>query len=555
MKNKKILVLGGVAAGPAAAAKARRVDEKAEIILLEKDQHISYGTCGLPYYLSRVIPNEKDLLIQTPEAFFARHNVQVLLGTEVIQILPDQKKVIAMQKDQRLELVYDELIYALGAKPIIPPFAQTAYANVFTLRNWTDLQKMDAFLQTQKPKHVLIIGAGLIGLETAENLKKMGKAVTVLEKLPQVLPPFDADMAMAAQLELEGAGIHVRTGVGASSFTLSGDRVTGVVLETGEILSADAVLLSIGVMPNTQLLAEAGAKLGFKNTLQVNEKMETSLPNIYAAGDCAQTTQLLTQKPVWLPLGSHANKMGRAAGANAAGGNEIFTGALGTTIAKICDLTVARTGLNMRELNELGWDYGVSYIHAGSHASYYPGAHDVAIKLTFSQKDGTVWGAQIVGADGVDKRVDVLATAIYAKLKVSDLALLDLAYAPPFSSAKDPVNVSGYVSENIRKYQCQPYAPFDFAEKIKNPDVFVLDVRSAAEHQAGTVAGSHLIPLEQLRSRLNEIPRQKSILLFCEKGLRGYLAALILRQNHFEQVHNLAGGFSSWKQAGLPVKK
>lgn len=549
MSTRRYLIVGGVAAGTSAAAKARRCDEKAEILLFEKGPHISYAGCGLPYYLGRVIPEREKLLVISPEVFQVRNNVQLFLNHEATALRPQEKVLIVrdLVHGQERAYSYDKLVLATGALPIIPPLPGRELNHVYTLRNVTDMDWIDRCLVQLQPRRAVVIGGGLIGLEMVEAFLACGLEVTLVEKLPQVLPPFDPEMAALVEKHLRDKGVRLLLGDGVGRFTGENGVLRAVETEKGEILPADIALLAIGIRPNVQLAAEAGLAIGSTRAIAVNEFLQTSDPNIYAAGDCSESVHLVTGKTIWMPLGSVANKQGRIAGANMAGRQEVFKGVLGTTIVKICDLAVAKTGLNEREAQAEGFDVATAYLHPDDHAHYFPGAFPVRLKMVVDRSDGRLLGAQAIGIDGVDKRIDVLATALYNRMSAEELFQLDLAYAPPFAPAKDPVNVAGAMVQDIRRGDVRVVSPTELQQWLQQGSrPFLLDVRDLGEWERGHLLGAVWIPLPCLRERLAEVPRDREVVVYCGVGLRGYLATRILMQSGYEQVFNLSGGLASW---------
>lgn len=544
---KRIIIVGGVAAGTSAAARARRCDESADITIFEKGEHISYAGCGLPYYISGVIEEREDLLVQTPEAFERRHNVAVRTCHEVTSIGPAQKQVAVrdLRTGAHTAHAYDSLILALGARPVVPPIPGVDLGRIFTLRSISDADRIHDLVDQEHPRRAVIVGGGLIGLEMAEGLLRKGVSVTVAEQLNQILSPLDWEMAEIVRTHLEGQGVQVIISDGVARFEGQDGIVSRVITASRQALDVDLVILCIGIRPNVDLAKKAGVEIGKTGAIAVNEFMETSIPGIYAAGDCAETRSLVTGEPVWLPLGSVANKQGRTAGENAVGGRARFRGALGTAIAKVCDLAAARTGLTEREARERGMDVVTAYIHPDAHAHYYPGAEPLHIKLIADQASGRLLGAQAVGAQGVDKRIDVFATAIHNGMTAQGLFDLDLAYAPPFSSAKDPVIVAGLVAEGCRTGICLSAGELKrMKDSARNLDL--IDVRDPDEYAQGHLPGARNLPLSDLRSRLDEIDRTRDVVVYCKVGLRGYLASRILRNHAFPSVFNLSGGLLSW---------
>ncbi len=549
MKRRRILVVGGVAAGPSAAAKARRCDEGAEIRLFEKGPHISYAGCGLPYYVSGAVRDRQKLLVMTPEAFRARHNVEVLTRHEVTQIDPEKKRVRVrnLKEGEERWYEYDALVLATGARPVVPPIPGVEAANVFTLRTIPDADAIIQSAARAEARSAVVVGGGLIGLEMAEALLARGLQVTIIEKMDQVLAPLDQEMALPVQKHLEEKGVRVLTGEGVEGFEVSSGAVTGVRTQGGAVLPADLVLLSVGVRPDVDLAQAAGVKLGPTGAIATGDRMQTNLEDIYAAGDCAESRNRVTGEAVWAPLGSVANRHGRTAGANAAGAEARFGGVLGSGVVKVCDLTAAWTGLSEREARARGLRVEVSHVHPLNRAHCYPEAKPLAIKLVVNAPDGRLLGAQAIGREGTDKRIDVLATAIYNGMTAHDLFDVDLAYAPPFAPAKDPVAVAGIVAGNTVDGEVRNITPGDLKRRLDAAaDLVLVDVRTQEEYRAGHLPGALNIPLEELRQRCGELWPDRETVVYCRQGLRGYLAARILMQKGFSRVFNLGGGTLTW---------
>ncbi|MDU2064171.1 MAG: CoA-disulfide reductase [Sporomusaceae bacterium] len=540
--SKKVLIIGGVAGGASAAARLRRLDETAEIIMFERDEYISFANCGLPYYIGETIMERGNLLVQTPESFNSRFNIDVRVNSEVTAINPEKKTVTVNSKEKGIyEESYDSLILSPGAKAIRPPIPGIDSSRIFTLRNIPDTDSIKEFVDRQDIQSAIIIGGGFIGVEMAENLKDRNLAVTLVEAAPHILAPFDTEMALLVEKELDDQGIQLKLNDGVKAFTDHNESIE-VLLSSGERLTADVVILAIGVAPDTSFLKASGIKLGAKGHIIVNDKLETSLPGVYAVGDAIETSDFVNKQATAVPLAGPANKQGRIAADNIAGLRSTYKGTLGTSILKIFGLTAAATGNNERTLQRLGISYKAIYIHPVSHASYYPGATPLTLKLLFTM-EGRILGAQGVGFDGVDKRIDVIATVIRLNGTVTDLTELELSYAPPFSSAKDPVNMLGYVAENIITGRMDTFTAQDLANyDLEN--VTILDVRTELEFENGHLPGSINIPVDSLRTRMNELDKNKLILEYCQVGLRGYIASRILSQNGF-QVKNMTGGYKS----------
>jgi len=544
-ERKRIVIVGGVAGGASAAARARRLSEEAEIILFERGEHISFANCGLPYHIGGDIPDRKRLLVQTPEAMRRRFRIDVRTQTEVIRIDRAQKLVLARNLATGAEQTepYDVLILSPGAEPVCPSIPGIEATRVFTLRNLSDMDAIKGLVDEEKSRPAVVIGGGYIGLEMAEALRKRGMGVTLIEIADQVMAPADPEMATSLhqQLRLQGVDLRLRTSV--TSFFEEGN-ILHVQLSTGESLTCGLAILAIGVRPDVKLAREAGLAIGQSGGILVDEYLRTSDPHIFAVGDAIEVTDLVGGFPAAIPLAGPANRQGRIAADNALGGNSIYKGTQGTAICKVFDLAFGMTGMSEKSLKRAGIPYEKVYVHPASHASYYPGAHPIALKLIFHPDNGKILGAQAVGADGVDKRIDVLAVALRAGLSVFDLEEMELSYAPPYGSAKDPINYAGFVAANhLRKD-----IGLCHVEEILHPreDQQLLDVRTPAEVEAGSIPGAINIPIDELRGRLEELPRDKELLIICQVGLRGYLACRILSQNGFK-CRNLTGGYKTYQ--------
>lgn len=545
----KHIIIGGVAGGATASARIRRIDEKAEIILLEKGKYISYANCGLPYYIGGVISERERLFLQTPQSFGRRFNVDVRVENEVIAVDPSAKAVTIRRADgaEYME-TYDKLLLSPGASPISPKINGIELEGIFTLRNVADTDAIKHYLETHNINNAVVVGAGFIGLEMAENLAHTGAVVSIVEKLDQVMPPIDFSMAALVHDHLIQKGVNLFLEKSVEEFESKNGQIE-VKLSSGETLLADMVILSIGVRPETKLAVNAGIKTGVTNGIWVDDYLQTSAENVYAVGDAIEFPHPVTKKP-WLNyLANPANRQGRIVADNMVFGNKIkYEGAIGTSIAKVFDLTVASTGLPAKQLMAMDIPYKSSTTHSGSHAGYYPNATNMTLKLTFDPQNGKMYGAQGVGVDGVDKRIDQIALLIKLGGTIFDLIRLEHAYAPPFSSAKDPIAIAGYVASNIISGKM----PVVYWEDIKTADlekITLLDVRTTEEFSLGSIPGAINIPLDDLRNRLKEVPTDKPIYVFCQVGLRGYLAQQILLGNGFKEVYNLSGGFKSYKPA------
>lgn len=552
--NKKYLIVGGVAGGATAAARIRRLTEDAEIILFEKGAYISYANCGLPYYIGGVIEERDRLFVQTPEAFGKRFNIDVRTRSEVIAIHPEKKQVtVRSAEGKEYTENYDKLLLSPGASPVVPPLPGIQSEGIFTLRNVDDTDRIKAYMTAHQVRRTVIVGGGFIGLEMAENLKHAGSQVAVVEMAPQVMGPIDYSMAALVHQHLQQQDVKLYLEQAVERFSREGDELT-VYFKSGISLKADMVLLSIGVRAETRLAQEAGLKLGEMRGIWVDAYLQTSDADIYAVGDAIEYPHPITGKP-WLNfLAGPANRQARIVADNIVLGNRIhYEGAIGTSIAKVFDLTVASTGLPAKRLKQMGIPYLSATIHNGSHAGYYPGSLQMDIKITFSPTDGKLYGAQIVGYDGVDTRIDQYALAIKQGATVEQLTRLEHAYAPPFSSAKDPVAISGYVAGNILSGKMTPLYWREMQQADKS-QVTLVDVRTPDEYALGTIPGAINIPLDNLRERLADIPENQPVYLFCGVGLRGYLASNILKSKGYPDVRNLIGGLKTYNAATATIK-
>ena len=551
--NSKFIIIGGVAGGATAAARIRRNTEQAEIILFEKGEHISYANCGLPYYLGGVIEERERLFVQTPESFGKRFNIDVRVNSEVIGIDTIEKQVHIRTSDGReYTESYDKLLLSPGASPVRPPLPGIDSEGIFTLRNVTDTDRIKSYMQQKEVKNAVIVGGGFIGLEMAENLHHRGIRVSIVEMGNQVMSPIDFSMASLVHKQLQEKGIQLFLGQTVESFTDNSGKVT-VHLKSGIKLESDMVLLSIGVKAETTLARKAGLRLGEMQGIYVNKHMQTSDENIYAVGDAIEYPHPTTGKP-WLNfLAGPANRQARIAADNMVFGNVLsYEGSIGTSIAKVFDITVASTGLPGKRLKQMGIPYLSATTHASSHASYYPGALPMSIKITFSPTDGRLYGAQIVGYDGVDKRIDQYALFIKKGGTTEELTLLEQAYAPPYSSAKDPVAITGYIAGNILSGKMTPL----YWRELSETDISritLVDVRTREEFELGTIPGAINIPLEELRERMKELPMERPVYLFCSVGLRGYLASNILKGNGYRDVRNLIGGLKTYDTSTMQL--
>lgn len=549
------LIIGGVAGGATVAARLRRMDEKANIILFERGKYVSYANCGLPYYIGDTINNREKLFVQTAKGFTDRFRIDIRTEQEVTAIRPDKKEVEIknLSTGETYTETYDKLVLSPGAEPLRPSIEGIGSKKIFTLRNVPDTDTIKNYVNTENPKRAIVVGGGFIGLEMAENLHDLGIQVDVVEMANQVMAPLDFSMAAIVHRQLtdKGVGLHLEDGV--SRFEEKDGGVT-VHLRSGKQIATDMVLLSIGVRPETKLAKDAGLAIGERGGITVNDYMQTSDANIYALGDAVEVRHLVTGQPALIPLAGPANKQGRIVADNIVFGNkEKYPGSIGTSIAKVFDLTVAAAGANAKLLQRNNIPYISSYTHGASHAGYYPGAVPLSIKILFAPENGKLLGAQIVGFNGVDKRIEMLAQVIQRGGTVHDLAELEHAYAPPYSSAKDPVNIAGFVAENILNKKSRIIQWRELAELPA--DTIRIDVRTHDEYKLGTIPGFINIPVDELREHLDELPKEKPIVVTCAVGLRGYLAYRILVQNGFKHVRNLSGGYKTWSVATAPIKE
>ncbi|HEY9900412.1 MAG TPA: FAD-dependent oxidoreductase [Pantanalinema sp.] len=539
----KLVIIGGVAGGATAAARARRLDEHADITVFERGPYVSYANCGLPYFISGDIADRSELLLQTPESFEARYGVRVRVNTEVIRIDREQRRVLVRGAQGEEWVPYDKLILAQGGQPVMPSVSGIDAPHVFKLWTVPDMDRIDDHIAEQKPRTAVVVGGGFIGLEMAEAFKKRGLDTTVVEFQPTVMGVMDAEFGKWVASELEENGVHVETGVGVKA-VLPEDRA--VELSDGRVLPAELVLFSVGVRPELSLAKEAGLELGPSGGLLVDEHLQTSDPFIYAAGDMVEVLQRVSGKRVRVPLAGPANRQGRIAASNALGMPMPYAGALGTSVVKVFEATAAMTGLSEKAAREAGFEVGVAILHKDHHAGYYPGAESIALKLVYERQTAGLLGAQAFGRAGVDKRIDVLATALHGGFTLEDLAELDLAYAPPYSSANDPVNLAAFIGLNDLSGFSPLVTPAELrAEMEAAGGAYVLDVRTPREFEASHLVGAHHIPLDALRDRLDALPRDRRILVHCKSGFRAHLAVRILKQNGFSDVANVTGGYVS----------
>ena len=538
----KVVIVGGVAGGATAAARIRRLDEQAEIVVFERSGYISYANCGLPYYIGDVITDPEELTLQTPESFFSRFRVDMKVRHEVTAIHPERKTVSVknLETDEVFEESYDKLILSPGAKPTQPRLPGVGIDKLFTLRTVEDTFRIKEYINQNHPKSAVLAGGGFIGLELAENLRELGMDVTIVQRPKQLMNPFDADMASMIHSEMRKHGVKLALGYTVEGFEERNGGVD-VLLKDNAPLHADMVVLAIGVTPDTALAREAGLELGIKGSIVVNDRMETSVPDIYAAGDAVQVKHYVTGEDALISLAGPANKQGRIIADNICGGDSRYLGSQGSSVIKVFDMTAATTGINETNARKTGLDVDTVILSPMSHAGYYPGGKVMTMKVVFEKGTYRLLGAQIVGYDGVDKRIDVLATAIHAGLKATQLKDLDLAYAPPYSSAKDPVNMAGFMIDNISKGLKQWH--LHDADKLpRDGSVILLDTRTAWEYSSGHIEGFVNIPVDELRERLDEIEPGKPVYVICQSGLRSYIATRILEGYGYE-AYNFAGGF------------
>jgi len=541
----KVVIIGGVAAGMSTAARLRRLDESAQIVVFEKSQYVSFANCGLPYYIGNQIPEREQLLLQTPATLAETLNIDVRAAQQVLEISPNQKivKVCKLENGEIYEEGYDKLVLCPGAKPIKPKLDGVDNDNILTLRNIEDMDRIKAKLNSSA-KIVCVIGGGYIGVEMAENLAHLGLQVTLIERNSKIIATLDAEMSKDLQDELEAHGVEVKLNHEVQGFTKHGDDSVEVQLQGGQKLHVDRVILAIGVRPDVELLRGTEIQLGPNGGILVNQHMQTSVADIYAAGDAVEVVDAVTQQPALIPLAGPANRQGRVVADNLVGISSRYVSTQATSIIKVFGMTGAGTGASEKHLRAASIPYQKIYLHPYGHATYYPGSKPMHMKVLFSPTDGKLLGAQVVGYDGVDKRIDVLATAIKAGMSVYDLEDLELAYAPPYGSAKDAINMAGFIAANL----LQGRVKFYYAEQLAelNQQAILIDVRGEVEYQAGHIPQAINIPLKQLRQRIQHLPKDKIILLNCMVGMRSYFAQRILMQNGFTDVRTLAGGYKTY---------
>lgn len=538
----KTIIVGGVAGGASAAARLRRLDEKSQIIVMERGDYVSFANCGLPYYIGGEITQESRLTLQTPQSFKARFNIDVRVGNEVLKVDPETRSVTVQdhKTGETYTESYDNLILSPGAEPIKPSIEGVDSSRVFTLRNIPDTMKIKSYLDRNNPRSAVVVGGGYIGVEMAENLKNAGLSVTIVELADHLIAPLDFDMAADVHRYVKGRGIGLVLDNGVKAIREAADGLN-IALDKGD-LNADLLILSVGVRPETTLARQCGIKTNERGSIVVDTHMRTNVEGIYAVGDAVEVTDYITQRPAFIPLAGPANKQGRIAADNICGFDSRYEGTQGSSVLKIFDMTVATTGINEKTAQAAGMDYDKTYIYYGSHAAYYPGATNMSVKALWDKKTHKLLGAQIVGFDGVDKRMDVLATAIRFGAKITDLAKLELCYAPPFGSAKDPVNMLGFVGENVVTGKLKQFFWHDVESLPRDGSVTLLDVRTATEVSRGKIDGFMHIPVDSLRQHLDQIPKGKPVYVHCHSGLRSYIACRILMGNGYD-CYNLAGGW------------
>ncbi len=539
----KVVIVGGVAGGATAAARIRRLDEQAEIVVFERSGYISYANCGLPYYIGGVIEDPEALTLQTPESFFSRFRVTMKVHHEVTAIHPERKAVSVknLETGELFEESYDKLLLSPGAKPTQPRLPGLGSEKIFTLRTVEDTFRIKEYIQEKQPKSAVLAGGGFISLELAENLRELGMDVTIVQRPKQLMNPFDADMAAFIHGEMRKHGVRLALGHTVEGFEEK-DSGVDVLLKDEAPLHADMVVLAIGVSPDTGLAKDAGLELGIKGSILVNDRMETSVPDIYAVGDAVQVKHFVTGQDALIALAGPANKQGRIAADNICGGDSRYAGSQGSSVVKVFDLTAAATGVNETNAGKAGLSVDSVVLSPMSHAGYYPGGKVMTMKVVFEKETYRLLGAQIVGYEGVDKRIDVLATAIRAGLKATELKELELAYAPPYSSAKDPVNMAGFMIENIANGVLKQWHLEDVDKLPRDGSVTLLDTRTVGEYAGGHIDGFTNIPVDELRERLGELDKSKPVYVICQSGLRSYIACRILSGYGFE-CYNFSGGF------------
>ncbi len=541
----RIVIIGGVAGGASAAARARRLSEEAEIIMFERGDYISFANCGLPYHIGGDIPERSRLIVQTPEAMRTRFRIDVRTNCEVMSIDRAKKTVHVLnhKSGEEYDQPYDNIVLSPGAEPFRPPIPGIDLDKVFTLRTINDMDGIQDVLRENAPKRAVVVGGGYIGLEVTEALRQRGIEVTLVELEPQVMVTADPEMAAPIKQQLELHGVDLRLGTSLTGVSEEGNLLR-VALSSGASLLCGLVIMSVGVRPESKLARESGLEVGQRGGIVVDDHMRTNDPDIYAVGDAVEIVELVGGQKMSIPLAGPANRQGRTAADNILGRDSVYKKTQGTAICKVFDLTIGMTGMNEKALKRAGMSYEKVYVHPASHATYYPGAHPISLKLIYDPDNGRVLGAQAAGMSGVDKRIDILAVAIRTGMAVEDLEHLELCYAPPYGSAKDPVNYAGFVASNVRRGD----VALCHYEEVSAPadNQYLLDVRTAKEHAGGSIPGAMLIPVDELRDRLDELPKDKELLVFCQVGLRGYIACRILSQNGFK-CRNFTGGYTTWR--------
>lgn len=557
----KVVIIGGVAGGATAAARLRRLDERAEIIILERSGYVSYANCGLPYYIGGTITDRSKLTLQTPESFRSRFNIDVRVRHEALSIDREARTVLVRRLDGGDEYTetYDKLILSPGAHPVMPDLPGIGSKRLFTLRTVEDTYRIADFIDREGPRRATIVGAGFIGLEMAENLRERGIEVSVVQRGTHVMPVFDADMASLLHNHLREHGVELVLGANVTGFEEEADGAMSTLLADGRTLESDLVILSIGVAPESSLAREAGLAMGLRGSIKVDERMRTSDENIYAVGDAVEVSHVVTGDPALIALAGPANKQGRVAADAICGRASSFSGSQGSSVLKLFELTAAATGLTLEAARRAGIAADAVILSPANHATYYPGSETMTLKVVFEREGGRILGAQAIGREGVDKRIDVIAVAVRARMTAADLTELDLAYAPPYSSAKDPVNMAGFMIENILSGLVEQVSweealdaphPGASIETAGRKAPILLDTRTDREHARAGVAGALHIPLDELRERMGELPRDARLLVFCASGLRSYVACRILSQNGFDCA-NVSGGFGFHEQVSL----
>lgn len=539
----KTIIIGGVAGGATAAARIRRLDEGAQIIVFERSGYISYANCGLPYYIGDVITDPEELTLQTPESFYARFKVDMRVNHEVTAIFPESKSVRVRNliTGDEFDESYDKLLLSPGAKPIVPNMTGISSDKLFTLRTVEDTFRIKEYVNNDSPKSVVIVGGGFIGLELAENLRKIGLDVTIIQLNKQLLTPFDEDMASFIHAQMRKQDIKLALGHQVEGFENTDSGISVLIKDKGS-LEADMAILAIGVEPESKLAKDAGLEIGARNSILVNDRMETSVKDIYAVGDAVQVKHYVTKEDTLISMAGPANKQGRIAADNICGGNSRYLGSQGSSIIKIFDMTAACTGINETTAKRLGLNVDKIILSPMSHASYYPNGKIMTMKIIFDKETYRLLGAQIIGFDGVDKRIDILATAIHANLTALQLKDLDLAYAPPYASAKDPINMAGFMIDNIKNGRLKQFHIEDIENLLTSNTLTLLDTRTKVEYNSGHIEGFINIPVDELRDRLDEISIDKPVYIICQSGLRSYIASRIIEGNGMK-AYNFSGGY------------